>query len=317
MSIARNARNSRCPASRTLEPLRDSAGTIVGVLDRRQHSICGIIELEHSIVGDGVFTAAVQIENVTPITDLDREACQLRALVSTHTILNILDGEFVSLTDPPEDLRHAAAACRNVGCWPVLVGNDGDADAVLSSPIILPDYPQIAPESPGDLFDGTEIDEILNFPHSNVDRRREAVGAGLDSRTRRCWNEPSASRTSTLGFARNRSRLAADCRGDGPWLIGRPKPITAASNASTSASLKFAAGDRVLLRPNRRADILDLALVGKAATVEAIEQDFEGRVYLAVTVDDDPGRDLGDLRQPGHRFFFQPDEIEPLEGNRR
>ena len=72
------------------------------------------------------------------------------------------------------------------------------------------------------------------------------------------------------------------------------------------------AGDRVRLCPRGRADILDLALAGMTATVEAIEQDFEGRVYLAVTVDDDPGKDLGALRQPGHRFFFQPEEVEPL-----
>ncbi len=72
------------------------------------------------------------------------------------------------------------------------------------------------------------------------------------------------------------------------------------------------AGDRVRLRPRGRADIFDLALAGKTATVEAIEQDYEGRVYLAVLVDDDPGKDLGLLRQPGHRFFFQTEEIEPL-----
>ena len=71
-------------------------------------------------------------------------------------------------------------------------------------------------------------------------------------------------------------------------------------------------GDRVRLRPRGRADILDLALAGKDATIEAVEQDFEGRVYLAVTVDDDPGRDLGELRQPGHRFFFLAEEVEPL-----
>jgi hypothetical protein len=71
-------------------------------------------------------------------------------------------------------------------------------------------------------------------------------------------------------------------------------------------------GGRVRLCPRARADILDLALVGKTATVEAIEQDYDGRVYLAVTVDDDPGRDLGQLRQPGHRFFFLPEEVEPL-----
>ena len=71
-------------------------------------------------------------------------------------------------------------------------------------------------------------------------------------------------------------------------------------------------GDRVRLRPLGRADILDLALVGMAATVESIEQDYDGCVYLAVTVDDDPGKDLGALRQPGHRFFFRPEEVEPL-----
>ncbi len=72
------------------------------------------------------------------------------------------------------------------------------------------------------------------------------------------------------------------------------------------------AGDRVRLRPLGRADVMDLALAGRAATVDAIEQDYDGRVYVAVTVDDDPGRDLGALRQPGHRFFFRPEEVEPI-----
>ena|SRR6185312_10590213 len=72
-------------------------------------------------------------------------------------------------------------------------------------------------------------------------------------------------------------------------------------------------GDRVSLQPRGRADILDLALAGRAATIESVEQDLEGRVYLAVTVDDDPGKDLGQLRQTGHRFFFAPEEVQPLE----
>ena len=74
----------------------------------------------------------------------------------------------------------------------------------------------------------------------------------------------------------------------------------------------FRAGDRVRLRPRGGGDILDLALVGKTATIESIEQDFEDRIYIAVTVDDDPGKDFGTLRQPGHRFFFAPSEVEPL-----
>ena len=72
-------------------------------------------------------------------------------------------------------------------------------------------------------------------------------------------------------------------------------------------------GARVRLHPKGRTDILDLALAGKTAVIEAIEQDFEGRVYLAVIVDDDPGKDLGALRHPGHRFFYSPEEVEPVD----
>lgn len=72
-------------------------------------------------------------------------------------------------------------------------------------------------------------------------------------------------------------------------------------------------GDRIRLRPHFRADILDLALAGKIATVASIEQDVEGHAYFAVTVDDDPGKDFGEQRQIGHRFFFSPDEVEPVD----
>jgi len=94
---------------------------------------------------------------------MDREQALLRSLASTHTILGIQDGTFVSAVDPPESLRELAAHCQNIGTWPVLLGEEGQRDTMLSSPIILYDYPQIAPESSGDLFDGTEIDEILSL----------------------------------------------------------------------------------------------------------------------------------------------------------
>lgn len=71
-------------------------------------------------------------------------------------------------------------------------------------------------------------------------------------------------------------------------------------------------GDRVRLWPQKTADIIDLALVGQIAQIEAIELDYDNQVHLAVVLDDDPGRDLGALRQPGHRFFFSPEEVEPL-----
>jgi len=71
-------------------------------------------------------------------------------------------------------------------------------------------------------------------------------------------------------------------------------------------------GDRVRLRPKGGGDILDLALMNRIAVVEAIEQDYEGNVHLAVVLDDDPGKDFGVLRQPGHRFFFAPEEVDPV-----
>ena len=84
-------------------------------------------------------------------------------------------------------------------------------------------------------------------------------------------------------------------------------------DALAVAGLELRAGDRVRLRPRAGGDVLDLALAGRTATIESIEQDYENKIYLAVVVDDDPGKDLGLLRQPGHRFFFAPEEVEPLD----
>ena len=78
------------------------------------------------------------------------------------------------------------------------------------------------------------------------------------------------------------------------------------------ANVEVKIGDRVRLRPRKGGDILDIALQGQIAIVESIEEDYEGNSHLAVVLDDDPGRDLGLLRQPGHRFFFGVEEVEPL-----
>ncbi len=99
-------------------------------------------------------------------------------------ILSTSGGQFVSLLDPPEELREAAAGCENRGLWPVLVGEEGQRDAMLCSPIILYDYPQIAPESPGALFDGTEIDEILTLRILTLTDEEKLAMGEADERTR-------------------------------------------------------------------------------------------------------------------------------------
>jgi hypothetical protein len=148
------------------EAVQDKSGLVVGVIVRDRASVAGMIELAAERIKEDVFRLTTRISNISRIDGLgtvSREYALARSLVSAHTILEVRDGEFISLVDPPEEYREFAKACQNVGTWPVLVGEEGQRDTMLSSPIILYDYPEIAPESPGDLFDGAEIDEILSL----------------------------------------------------------------------------------------------------------------------------------------------------------
>ncbi len=115
---------------------------------------------------NGAYRLAIEAANLTPVMEPEthtRDEILPYSLVSAHMILRVHDGKFVSLLEPPGNLREAAAQCRNDGCWPILAGDPGSDDCMLVSPIILYDYAQVAPESPGDLFDGAEIDEILTL----------------------------------------------------------------------------------------------------------------------------------------------------------
>ncbi|HXO32024.1 MAG TPA: hypothetical protein VN901_06740 [Candidatus Acidoferrales bacterium] len=153
------------PAKEETEFLRDQGGRLIRTIERKQDSVYGFIEIRASRADDHLFKLQVRVENLTPLEgdpdETSRDSALMRSLVSAHTVLGVADGQFVSLLEPPEELKTLATSCENIGAWPVLVGAEGERDTMLASPIILYDYPQIAPESPGDLFDGTEIDEIL------------------------------------------------------------------------------------------------------------------------------------------------------------
>ena len=209
------------PTMRTIEPLRDENNKIVAVIVRTQQEIFGVIEshvrticgsrrlnaedgtvknnldvpidkLQPSATADGsdknIYQLTVKIKNQTALENADeqsRDDALLHSLVSTHTILTTKNGEFVSLLEPPDALEEAVATLENIKTYPVLAGNEGEKDCILSSPIILYDYPQIAPESAGDLFDGAEIDEILTLRIMTMtdDEKREM--RGLDERARK------------------------------------------------------------------------------------------------------------------------------------
>src|SRR5262249_7845763 len=156
-----------------IEP--DASG---GMILRTQQRIAGEIELSAIHLDQQLVKLSVVIRNLTLFADANnrsREDALMYSFVSTHTIVEAQAGSFVSLLDPPEVYKAAAQQCINTGTYPVLVGDEGARCCVLSSPIILYDYPQIAPESAGDLFDGTEIDEILTLRIMSLtdDEKRE------------------------------------------------------------------------------------------------------------------------------------------------
>ena len=187
--------NFSFPTTRELEPLRDENNRIVGVIVRTRQEIGGAIQLrieeqnyKSQIANRKLFKVTVRVCNTTPFENAEqksRDDALLHSLVSTHTIISATGGEFVSLLEPPEELSEAAASCQNIKTYPVLVGTEGERDCVLSSPIILYDYPQIAAESAGDLFDGAEIDEILTLRIMTMtdDEKREM--RGIDDRARK------------------------------------------------------------------------------------------------------------------------------------
>lgn len=148
--------------------------------------VAGVVEVSALELGQDLFKISLQVRNSTPFegASADRDAALMHSLVSTHVVLGATGGEFVSLLEPPPGLEEVAASCQNVGAWPVLVGDPGEKDTLLASPIILYDYPQIAPESVGDLFDGTEIDEILSLRIMTLTEQEKQEMRQSDDRAR-------------------------------------------------------------------------------------------------------------------------------------
>ena len=153
------------PAREEAELLRDRSGSVVGSITRSQQEVKGLAAVAAQTIQDGVLKLSIEVTNTTwlPPDAIDRNSALLRSLLSAHVVLTATRGEFVSLLDPPEAFQEAVRACKNLGNLPVLVGEQGERDMLLCSPIILYDYPQIAPESAADFFDATEIDEMLTL----------------------------------------------------------------------------------------------------------------------------------------------------------
>jgi hypothetical protein len=174
-------REVRGPGPIAIEPGAERDGFMLRTWER----LAGEVEVRAAPAGSaGWRRISATVRNLTPFaTGGPRQDVLTRAFCSTHMLLRVgSGGSFVSSTDPPAELADEVAACQNLGCWPVLVGEPGRSDAMLAAPIILEDHPRIAPESPGDMFDGGEIDQLLVLNILALTDEEKAEMAACDPR---------------------------------------------------------------------------------------------------------------------------------------
>jgi hypothetical protein len=231
---------------------------------------------------DGRMT--IRVENHTEVEPgLDRTGALLHSLLSTHVVGRVEGGRF---TSPLE-----AKGCENINSWPVLA-TEAD-DAVLGAAIMLPDHPQIAPESKGNLFDSTEIEEaLLIHVLALSDEEREAA-AEHDPAVRQMLERAARTTPQELMDLHGRVQVADPREGEPSAEVG---------------GVTYRLGDKVVLRPESNATPQDHLVAGRSATIERIYYDYDGAVHLAVTVDDVPGQEL--MRDIGRYLYFKTSEVE-------
>ena len=296
------------------EAVHDGAGRLTARVLRRRNRVETSVRIETESSGS-IAKIRVRVENLTPCTAsslAEREEAVRLSLAGTHTMLAIENGAFLSLLEPPASAAARAAACVNTHTFPVLVGPPGSRGLVLSSPIILYDYPTIAAESPGDFCDATEIDELLMLRVKTLtdDEKREA--RATDQRSAAIVDRCDTVSTDAMSQLHGAVRRYGPSTGDFEMFMNPPGAAAPADASLHIGEIQIRRGSRVRLEPTRRADSLDICVRGRLATVTAVYRTLEDAPYVAVVLDDDP------LGISGERFrrslFFHPDELVPLDG---
>jgi hypothetical protein len=311
----------RVPAERTEEPVRDAAGATVGRVVRERRPLDAVLHLSAQVLpGPYVLRVRARVENTATPPVGSREEALRHALVAAHTVLAVTEGGFLSLLEPPEWARPIAAGCENVGVWPVLVGGE---QVVLASPIILYDQPSIAPESPGELHDGLEIDEILSLRTMALTDEEKREARATDPRAAAIIDRVDTMPPEVLdrlhGAIRYLRGAAPHPRAEDPaelapwWDPGSDTSVSPETDSVIVNGVPVARGSRVVLRPRHgHTDAQDMFLDGRTATVAAVLCNVDDEWHLAVTPDDDPEAAEVMLAH-GRYLYFPPDEVEPLE----
>ena len=310
--------------------------------------LSGDVCLSATEAGEGRVRVAIRVRNTTPLPEPEAEAMERgealrRALLSCHTMLGISAGSFASPVENEGELGAAVEACENVNAWPVLASPDDDA--VLGAAILLPDHPQIAPQSNVNFFDNTEIEEALVLHVQALSESERAAIDDQDPAVREMIERAEATSQEqilSLHGMMQETELPPlrplesteppvpspglggpeiafpewsepGVEGDEPEPPVRPPPPGPADTAGEEELVvdgkAFKRGGKVILRPGTEGDPYDRMMDGRMATIERIYLDYDGKAYIGVSIDGDPMREI--LRETGRYLFFFADEVEP------
>jgi hypothetical protein len=300
------------------------AGSDIEMLDggrlvRTRRALHGQLDISAERDGDQL-RVSFEVRNVAPPA-ADKDEAIATSLIGTHLLIEVTDGEFVSLLEPPDTAAAAVGRCSQHRCFPVLAGPPGANDLVLVSPIILYDHPEIAEQSKGALYDSTEIDEILTLRIMTMTDEEKAQARATDPLAAqiidRCDTMSPEAMLDLHGVLRNPHaptagpelipEVPADVDWWDPTADGAVRPDV---DAILVNGTRVARGTRVRLHPSRRADAQDLFYTDKVARVTSVHEDVDGDQHVGVVLEDDPAADLHDWY--GRYLYFAPDEVEPL-----
>jgi hypothetical protein len=298
------------PGGEDIEPVTVPSGAEVGRIVRRRWPLRALVHTRVEPDGD-LLRLTVAVTNDHPEVAADKDAAVRCSLVGTHLLLEAHDGAFVSLLDPPPAAAAAAGRCRQHRCWPVLAGPQGTAGVLLGAPIILYDHPQVADESPGGLFDSTEIDEILTLRVMTMTDDEKAEARATDPRAREIVDRCDAMSAADLQHLHGARRDLDSTPQEVPWWDpAADSAVEPGTDAVVIDGVPVAKGSLVRVHPSRRADAQDLFFADRVARVTAVVTDVDGGVHVALVLVDDPAADLHDWY--GRYYYFAPDELEAL-----
>ncbi|MEV3962607.1 hypothetical protein AB0M34_17180 [Nocardia sp. NPDC050193] len=306
------------PAGVDTEEIADAAGRAAGTLVRARQPLAGEFALAVERAG-GFLRLTAEVRNVGAPATGSQDALA-RSLIGAHVLGQVGGGQFVSSLDPPAAAAPAVGHCASHRCFPVLAGPPGDHSLLLISPIILYDHPEIAAQSAGELFDSTEIDEILTLRVMTMTEEEKAQARATDPRAAEIIDRCEAVSPEAMRQLHGVLRESGTDRphpvpevpeGIDWWDPVADRAVRPESDAVPVAGVLVRRGSRVRLHPSRRADAQDLFVDGAPARVVSVHQDVDGESHVGVVLDDDPAAELHEWF--GRYLYFAPDELEPLD----